>query len=58
MKTIFYLLFGVALAVTADNQYTVMIGDMEAAIMGYAGAVLPFFLVGLAYGAGRWDSMS
>lgn len=55
MQIIFYLLSGVALAVVGDNQLTVMTGDMESAIMGYAGAAMPFFLVGLAYGAGRWE---
>ena len=57
MQIIFYILFGVALALIGDNQFAVMTGDMAAldsAIMGYAGAAAPFTLIGLAYGAGRW----
>ena len=56
MKIIFYLLSGVALTMVADNQINIMVGDMSG-IMGYAGVAMPFFLVGLAYGAGRWDQM-
>ena len=55
MQTIFYILFGVALALIGDNQLTVMSGGWQsAALMGYAGAIAPFTLIGLAYGAGRW----
>ncbi len=54
MKITFYILFGVVLAMVADNQYAVMVGDMESAVMGYAGAAFPFFLIGLAFGAGRY----
>jgi len=57
MRIIFYLLFGVALAMVGGNQLSVMVGDATTAIMGYAGAAAPFFLVGLAYGAGRWGQI-
>ena len=56
MRAIFYLMFGVSFTLVANNQFNIMVGDMTA-IMGYAGAALPFLLVGLAYGAGRWDQM-
>ena len=55
MQTMCCIVAGVARALSGGNQFTVMGGGWESgAVMGHAGAMAPFTLIGLAYGAGRW----
>ncbi len=52
MKITFYILFGVALVMVAENQYAAMVGDYESAVHGWLGFGLPFVISILTFGIG------